>query len=242
MESMWPQQNFTLPRVQRAAGPSEKIEQEVIMGSRNRSRVVLAGCVILIAAGCVLGQDWPQWRGPNRDGKVTGFTAPQTWPKELTPKWKTTVGTGDATPALVGDKLYVFARQGDEEVTLCLNAADGKEVWKDKYAAQAVTGAAAAAPGPRSSPAVADGKVVTLGVGGVVSCLDAATGKLVWRKDPFPKVDAAVLHGHVADHRGRHGHRPRRRQGQRGDHRLRPGHGDEKWKWAAKARTMPRPS
>jgi outer membrane protein assembly factor BamB len=51
-----------------------------------------------------------------------------------------------------------------------------------------VAGAAARHPGPRSSPAVADGKVVTLGVGGVLSCLDAAGGKVVWRKDPFPKV------------------------------------------------------
>jgi len=73
-------------------------------------------------------------------------------------------------------------------VTLCLNAADGKELWRDKYAAQAVTGAAARHPGPRSSPAAADGKVVTLGVGGILSCLDAATGKVVWRKDEFSKA------------------------------------------------------
>jgi len=155
----------------------------------NRSIGVIVGCVVLISAGYIVAQDWPQWRGPNRDGKVTGFTAPRTWPKALTQKWKTTVGSGDATPALVGEKLYVFARQGQQEITLCLSAANGKELWQDKYAAQAVTGAAARQhPGPRSSPAVAEGKVVTLGVGGVLSCLDAANGKLVWRKDPFPKV------------------------------------------------------
>jgi len=158
------------------------------MRKANRSKVIMVGCVILVGAGCVLAQDWPQWRGPNRDAKVSGFTAPATWPKELTQKWKTTVGTGDATPALVGDKLYVFTRQGEEEVTTCLNAADGKELWKDKYAAQAVTGPAARHPGPRSSPAIADGKVVTVGVAGILSCLDAASGKLIWRKDPFPKV------------------------------------------------------
>ena len=131
----------------------------------NRSRVVMAGCVLLIVAGGVLAQDWPQWRGPGRDGKVSGFTAPQKWPQELAQKWKITVGTGCATPALVGDRLYVFARQGDDEVTLCLNAGTGKEIWRNQYAAQAVTGAASRHPGPRSSPAVADGKVVTLGVG-----------------------------------------------------------------------------
>ena len=147
------------------------------------------GGLILIGASCVFAQDWPQWRGVNRDGKLTGFTAPQEWPKELTQVWKVTVGLGDSTPALVGDKLYVFARQGAEEVTLCLDAASGKEVWKDKYEAQAVSGPSARQhSGPRSSPAVADGKVVTLGVGGILSCLDAATGKLLWRKDEFPKV------------------------------------------------------
>jgi outer membrane protein assembly factor BamB len=145
-------------------------------------------CVILVVAGLVFAQDWPQWRGPNRDGKVNGFTAPQQWPKELTQKWKTTVGLGDSTPTLVGDKLYVFARQGAEEIILCLDAGSGNEVWRNKYEAQAVTGAPGAHPGPRSSPAVAEGKVVTLGVGGVLSCIDAATGKEVWRKDEFPKV------------------------------------------------------
>jgi hypothetical protein len=85
-----------------------------------RASGVLAGCALLAGVSGVLAQDWPQWRGANRDGKVSGFTAPQTWPKELTRKWKVTVGLGDATPALVGDKLYVFARQDQDEVTLCL--------------------------------------------------------------------------------------------------------------------------
>ena len=158
------------------------------MKNTNRLFAAIVVCVVLFAASYVFAQDWPQWRGPNRDGKVSGFTAPQKWPSELTQKWKKTVGLGDATPALVGDKLYVFVRQGEDEVTLCLNAGDGKELWQDKYAAQAVTGAAARHPGTRSSPAVADGKVVTLGVGGILSCLDTATGKVVWRKDEFPKA------------------------------------------------------
>ena len=154
----------------------------------NRSRVVMVGCAVLILTCGAPAQDWPQWRGLARDGKVSGFAAPSQWPTELTLQWTTTVGQGDATPALVGGKLYVFARQGGDEVMLCLNAADGREVWRDAYAAQEVTGAPARHPGPRSSPTVADGKVVTLGVGGVLSCLDAATGKVLWRKDPFPRV------------------------------------------------------
>ncbi|MCX5676547.1 MAG: PQQ-binding-like beta-propeller repeat protein, partial [Planctomycetota bacterium] len=205
------------------------------MRNANRWIVAIAVGVILAGATCALAQDWPQWRGANRDGKVTGFTAPQAWPKELAQKWKTTVGSGDSTPALVGDKLYVFARQGDEEVTLCLSAADGKEVWKDKYAAQAVTGPAARHPGPRSSPAVADGKVVTLGAGGVVSCLDAATGKVVWRKDEFPKVvpkfftgmSPIIVDGMVVAHLGG--------QGNGAVVAFDLATGDAKWKWAGEA-------
>ncbi|HEY3418368.1 MAG TPA: alcohol dehydrogenase, partial [Armatimonadota bacterium] len=73
---------------------------------------MLAAGVLLISAAAN-AQDWPQWRGVNRDGRVTEFTAPQA----LAQQWKVTVGLGDASPALVGDKLYVFTRIGDEEVT-----------------------------------------------------------------------------------------------------------------------------
>jgi outer membrane protein assembly factor BamB len=141
--------------------------------------------VLLVSANGVSAQDWPQWRGPNRDNKVTGFTAPTMWPRELTQQWRVRVGYGTASPALVGDKLYVFTRQGGDELTSCLDAATGKILWQDKYTARAVTGATMAflGPGPRSSPAVAEGVICTFGVGGVLSCLNAATGKLVWRKD-----------------------------------------------------------
>ncbi len=158
------------------------------MEKTSLSKLMLVVVVAFVCAGSVFAQDWPQWRGPNRDDKLAASAAPGQWPKDLTLRWKVAVGLGDATPALVGDRLYVFTRQGDDEVVLCLNAGTGNEIWSDKYAAQAVTGAAARHPGPRSSPAVANGKVVTLGVGGVLSCLDAGGGKLVWRKDPFPKA------------------------------------------------------
>ncbi len=201
------------------------------MKNTNLSRALMVVCVLLVSASVVFAQDWPQWRGSNRDGKTSGFTAPLKWPKELTQNWKTTVGSGDATPALVGNKLYVFTRQGDEEVTLCLNAGNGKELWKDKYAAQAVTGAARRHPGPRSSPTVANGKVVTMGVGGIVSCLDAATGKVVWRKDPFPKVvpkfftamSPIIVDGMVIAHPGG--------QGNGAIIAYDLATGDERWRW-----------
>jgi outer membrane protein assembly factor BamB len=153
------------------------------MKSANPTTSVLVGCVVLLSANGVSAQDWPQWRGPNRDNKVKGFTAPKTWPKELTQKWKTTVGLGDASPVLVGDKLYLLTRQDADEVILCLDAGTGKEVWKDKYAAPAARVPGGGHTGPRSAPVVADGKVCTFGATGVLSCLDAATGKVAWRKD-----------------------------------------------------------
>lgn len=145
--------------------------------------------LFVIASATVQAQDWPQWRGPNRDGKVKDFVAPEKWPDKLAEKWKVEVGEGDSSPVLVGDKLYIFARQGGDEVTLCLNAADGKEIWKDKYATAAINGPAARGhAGPRATPAVADGKIVTLGVNGALSCLDAAAGKLLWRNEDYKAV------------------------------------------------------
>ena len=97
------------------------------------ARWLLIVSVGLVGSCGAPAADWPQWRGPNRDAKVTGFTAPAAWPKELTKKWSEKVGEGVATPALVGDKLYVFTRKGGDEVVSCRAAADGKEVWSDKY-------------------------------------------------------------------------------------------------------------
>jgi outer membrane protein assembly factor BamB len=143
---------------------------------------IVVGCLAVCQGTGLRGQDWPQWRGANRDGKAVGFMAPETWPKTLTKKWQVMVGNGVATPALVGNKLYVFARSEADEIVSCLDAATGKQVWADKYPAKPAAGAASQFPGPRCSPTVADGKVVTLGARGALSCLDAATGKKLWRK------------------------------------------------------------
>jgi len=139
--------------------------------------------VFLISTISLFSQDWPQFRGATRDGKVTGFKAPSSWPSELTQQWKVTVGTGDATPVLVGKKMYLHTRQGGDEVILCLDASTGKELWRSSYPVTAVTGPSTSHPGPRSTPAVSAGKVVTFGVSGILSCLDASSGKVIWRKE-----------------------------------------------------------
>lgn len=156
------------------------------MNIKVRNVVMCSIVLVGFSVNLAWAQDWPQWRGANRDAKATGFVAPAIWPAQLTEKWKVTVGDGVATPAVVGDKVYVFSRQEGEEVVRCLDAGTGNEVWQDKYASEAIGGPASRDfPGPRSSPAVADGKVVTLGVQGVLSCYDAANGKVAWRKDEY---------------------------------------------------------
>jgi len=139
--------------------------------------------LLILGSSVSSGQDWPQWRGPNRDSKVTGFKAPGTWPTELKQEWKVIVGFGDATPVLSGKKIYLNTRHDDQEVILCLDATTGKELWKNQYLSTAVTGPAGSHPGPRSTPAVANGKVVTFGASAILSCLDANTGKLLWRRE-----------------------------------------------------------
>jgi outer membrane protein assembly factor BamB len=138
---------------------------------------------VMISIENAFSQDWSQFRGPGRDSKVTSFKAPAKWPAELTLKWKVTVGTGDATPVLAGRNIFLHTRQGAEETVLCLDAATGKQIWRYSYAAPAVTGPASSHPGPRSTPVIGEGKIVTFGVSGITSCLDIASGKLLWKKD-----------------------------------------------------------
>jgi outer membrane protein assembly factor BamB len=145
--------------------------------------ICVIAVLIIFSSIDSFSQDWPQWRGTGRDSKVTGFKAPTSWPAQLKQEWKVTVGFGDATPALTSNKIYLNTRQGADEVVLCLDALTGKELWKNQYPSSAVTGPAGSHPGPRSTPAVANGKIVTFGASAILSCLDANTGKVIWKRE-----------------------------------------------------------
>ena len=148
-----------------------------------KKSLLITLAILAVISSDLLSQDWPQFRGPGRDSKVAGFKAPATWPAELATQWKVTVGTSDASPVLEGKKIFLHTRQGTDEVILCLDAATGKELWKTSYPAPAVTGPATSHPGPRSTPAIANGKIVTFGVSGILSCLDISTGKVLWKRE-----------------------------------------------------------
>jgi outer membrane protein assembly factor BamB len=199
--------------------------------------------LIILSSFTLFSQNWPQWQGTDCDGKVTGFKAPAAWPIELKQVWKVTVGSGDATPVLAGNKIFLNTRQGDQEEILCLDGTSGKEIWKTTYPSPAVTGPSASQhPGPRGTPAFSDGKIVTYGAAGIISCLDATTGKLIWRKDNpanaypvfFTGASPLIADGMCILHVGK------KSDGQVIAFDLKSG--NEKWKWTGEGPSYSSPS
>lgn len=135
--------------------------------------------------GGATAADWPQWRGPNRDGVQPAFAIPGKWPTTLKQLWSVNVGAGHSGPVVAGARVYVFSRQAEEEVVRCLDLKNGKEQWASRYAAPYEMNSAARGhgKGPKSTPAVGAGAVVTLGINGILSCWDAASGKQRWQKE-----------------------------------------------------------
>ncbi len=149
-----------------------------------------ASVAVLAAASVAFGltaraADWPQWRGPNRDGVVHGTKGPAVWPEKLREEWKVQVGEGASSPVVVGQSIFQHVRQKpDEEVVLCLDLSNGHERWRSSYAAPyKLGGPAHGFEGPRSTPSVASGRVFTFGISGILSCLDARSGDVLWRKE-----------------------------------------------------------
>ena len=151
-----------------------------------RLLVVLAVCGGLTSMA--YGQDWPQWRGPNRDGAIASFSTPASWPEQLNRQWQVEVGSGYATPLLVGDRVYMFTRQGEDEVMQALDPETGQTIWRTSYRAEFELSPAAArhGPGPKSTPTYADGRIFTLGISGIVTAFDAQTGRQLWQSSATP--------------------------------------------------------
>jgi outer membrane protein assembly factor BamB len=174
----------------------------------------LLGISAILLATHVLAQDWTQWRGPNRDGAVASFKEPGTWPEKLNQRWKVDVGLGYATPLIAGDRIYMFARQGENEVMSAMDAASGKVLWQTSYPATFTMQSAAArhGAGPKSTPVLSNGRLYSIGMVGTVTAFDAATGKQLWQKPgtgvvPMytthafsPLVDRGLVIFHVGGH------------------------------------------
>jgi outer membrane protein assembly factor BamB len=196
---------------------SDIVSRRVLWSCVVRPCCRLAGAILLAsvaAAAQHAPQDYPQWRGLNRDGAASGFAEPASWPDALTRKWKIDVGEGYATPLVVGDTLYMFTRRGGNEVMTALDANSGKERWHAGYPAPykpdipaAVHGA-----GPKATPLFYNGRLFTLGITGIVSAFDASTGALAWqtpaaREHPSYGVSTspAAADNLVFVHPGNHG-------------------------------------
>lgn len=145
-------------------------------------------CVLVIAAVLLAAPDWPQWLGPKRDGSSPESLNP--WPPVI---WKQRVGEGHSSPVIANGRVYLLAKVPDREaeVLLAFDAETGWELWKSSYARapfKSVFG-----DGPRSTPAVVNGRVYSMGATGIVRCVDASTGKLIWQIDTAKEFHAPQL-------------------------------------------------
>jgi outer membrane protein assembly factor BamB len=157
--------------------------------------VLLVGLTVVNHAQLAPG-DVTQWRGANRDGIIAGFTAPAAWPEQLTQRWKIEVGLGYATPLVVGDRVYLFSRQGDDEVMSAIDADSGTVVWRTAYPAPFTMNSAAAphGKGPKSTPVFSGGRLFAIGMTGIITAFDAASGKQVWRQPGSSVVPEYTSH------------------------------------------------
>ncbi|MBS0267226.1 MAG: PQQ-binding-like beta-propeller repeat protein, partial [Planctomycetes bacterium] len=127
-------------------------------------------------------EDWPGFRGAERDGVRSGIQIDTDWsshpPREL---WRKRVGPGWSSFAVVGTRVYTQEQRGEVEVVVCYDAATGKELWKhsDKVRFEE----AIAGPGPRATPTFAEGRIYAQGASGLLNCLDAVTGRQIWTAD-----------------------------------------------------------
>ncbi len=120
--------------------------------------------------------DWPQFLGPTRNGVSAEKGLAASWPKDGPPVvWQRDVGEGYSGPVIAGERLILFHRVADKEVVECLNAATGKPLWKHAYRTS-YADMLGKGDGPRSTPVIAAGRVVTLGAAGTLTCLDLEKG------------------------------------------------------------------
>ena len=137
-----------------------------------------------IGAQTTVADEWPQWRGPNRDGVwredglVERFAS-----DELEIRWRQPIGSGYSGPTVAGGRVYVTDRLVEPEQierVHCFDAKSGEPVWSYRYDCPYKVSYTA---GPRASVTIDDGRAYSLGTMGHLFCFDAAGGKPLWSKD-----------------------------------------------------------
>lgn len=148
--------------------------------------LLAAACVLVVSGERLVADDWPQWRGPTRDGvwRETGlidrFTGPQ-----IPLRWRVAVGSGYSGPTVAAGRVYLSDRQDkprESERVLCFDWKTGARLWNFDYDCHYHEVGYPA--GPRACVTVDDGRVYALGTMGDLHCLDAAHGTLLWKKQP----------------------------------------------------------
>src|SRR5688572_16733562 len=159
------------------------------------ARFSLLVLIIAVSVHTAGAQEWDQWRGPARDGSVSGKNVPAAWPEALQRTWRVEVGEGYSSPVVAGGRAFVHGRRDPEEIVASINLADGKVLWEQKYQANFKKNqyAVQMAKGPNSTPLVIGNRLFTLGVTGVLNAWDTATGKLLWTRHFSKSIDTSKL-------------------------------------------------
>ncbi len=144
-------------------------------------RLTLPALCLGLAAGTAAAADWPQFRGPHRDGisPERGLLAswPPGGPRVL---WKVPLGAGFSQVAVVQGRLYTLVGQGGDEVALALDAVTGQQLWRARIHEKYVNDQG---DGPRATPTVDGGLVYVLSASGKLAALKTANGETAWSHD-----------------------------------------------------------
>ncbi len=138
---------------------------------------------------------WTQWGGPNRNFQVQTSGLKSQWPSSGPPVlWKRTLGDGYSSPAVEGGTIYTMYGVSGKEIATAISARTGKTIWETENPRSVQSDAARdMGNGPYATPLIAGGRVFTAGIAGRLQCLEAKTGKLIWKQDLWIDHDGTRL-------------------------------------------------